>query len=315
LQVLYLGQMSDSGEANRPLFEAVNAIMVRHDPAGLIAIGTPIDEYKGEVAKILERVWDAPDVGELRSIVYQVFQDSFGEDTCGPEEKYEPIAQQIWDVCQTSDAADFPSESPDIDESSVGVCSQKANDQPLPQEITRLLNEWGAGSEAALGEVYSQVYADLHRLAQRKMWRERGGHTLQADDLVSEVYSRLLKQHPDDFPNRRYFLGVASRMMDRILIDYARRYRRGGKRFPPGDRLISFTKAVAGKHNLDEQKVADALKAMAKHDPTMCKIFELKTEGFSQEEIAETVGLTVRNVAKEIKTATAWLSVQLNKRV
>jgi hypothetical protein len=57
------------------------------------------------------------------------------------------------------------------------------------------------------------------------------GHSLQATALVNEVYLRLVEGHSVSWQNRAHFLAVASRLMRRILVDFARAKRsqkRGG---------------------------------------------------------------------------------------
>ncbi len=48
-----------------------------------------------------------------------------------------------------------------------------------PREVTRLLQNWGRGDQAALDELIPLVYDELHRLAHIYMVRERPGHTLR----------------------------------------------------------------------------------------------------------------------------------------
>jgi ECF sigma factor len=55
---------------------------------------------------------------------------------------------------------------------------------------------------------------------------------LQATALVHEGYMKIAAQKDAKWQNRAQFFGVASQLMRRILVDYARgqqRIRRGGK--------------------------------------------------------------------------------------
>ena len=61
-------------------------------------------------------------------------------------------------------------------------------------EVTRLLLEWGNGSQAARDELLPLIYAELRGLADKYLRRERQGHTLQPTALVHEVYMRLVEQ-------------------------------------------------------------------------------------------------------------------------
>src|SRR5438093_1413834 len=57
-------------------------------------------------------------------------------------------------------------------------------------------------------------------------------HTLQSTALVHEAYIKLVAQRNADWQNRAHFFAVASKLMRRILVDYARRQlraKRGGR--------------------------------------------------------------------------------------
>src|SRR5436190_15485020 len=99
------------------------------------------------------------------------------------------------------------------------------------QELTQLLVAWGQGDRDALDALVPLVEAELHRTARRYLNRERDGHVLQATALVNEAYLRLIDWKNVEWQNRAQFFGIASQMMRRILVDYARtqhREKRGG---------------------------------------------------------------------------------------
>jgi len=49
---------------------------------------------------------------------------------------------------------------------------------PFTQEVTQLLLAWSDGDKAALEELPPLFYAELRRLAEKHMRRERAGHWL-----------------------------------------------------------------------------------------------------------------------------------------
>src|SRR6202049_2720419 len=103
---------------------------------------------------------------------------------------------------------------------------------PAPADVTFLLNKLAAGDQEAAAQLVPLVYEELRRLAARRLRQERPDHTLQATDLVHETYMKLAAQRDAKWQNRAQFFGVASQVMRRILVDYARgqqRIRRGGK--------------------------------------------------------------------------------------
>src|SRR5688572_25469976 len=88
-----------------------------------------------------------------------------------------------------------------------------------------------ADANAALDELFPLVYAQLERVARRRLASEREGHTLSTTGLVHEVYLRLIDQPRASTAERTRFFALAARAMRRILVDYARQHhaqRRGG---------------------------------------------------------------------------------------
>src|SRR5271169_567839 len=89
-------------------------------------------------------------------------------------------------------------------------------------DITQLLQQWREGSRDAENELFTLVTPNLRRLAHYLMKGERKGHTLQATELVDQVYFRLVGAKDRDWRNRAHFFAIAGRAMRRYLIDYAR---------------------------------------------------------------------------------------------
>src|SRR5687767_9769358 len=109
------------------------------------------------------------------------------------------------------------------------------------RDVTALLGDWSRGDRTALNELLPLVYAELRRVAARQLRSERANHTLQPTALVHEVYLRLIDQRQVDWQNRAHFLGVAARVMRRILVDHARR--RGASKRGEGVRSVSIDEA------------------------------------------------------------------------
>src|SRR3989442_6007984 len=102
---------------------------------------------------------------------------------------------------------------------------------PSHKGVTDLLVDWSKGDQEALNKLIPLVYDELHKLASRYLRRERPDHTLQTTALVHEAYLKLVDQRDANWQNRVQFFAVASQLIRRILVDYARRHRaskRGG---------------------------------------------------------------------------------------
>ena len=94
-------------------------------------------------------------------------------------------------------------------------------DEPMG-DITDLLHQWRAGSREAENQLFTLVLPNLRRLAHYLMQRERKDHSLQATELVDQVYFRMVAAKERDWQNRKHFFAIAARAMRRHLIDHAR---------------------------------------------------------------------------------------------
>lgn len=90
--------------------------------------------------------------------------------------------------------------------------------------VTHILQRIKEGDSGSNDELWTIAYHELRKLAQSKMSREKTGHTLQATDLVNEVYIRVMKSQLV-CDNTGHFFATCAMMMHRILIDRARRKR------------------------------------------------------------------------------------------
>lgn len=179
-------------------------------------------------------------------------------------------------------------------------------------DVTRLLERWSAGETGALEDLLPLVYSELRRLALALMRRQPAGHTLQPTALVNEVYLRLADRQELSFENRSAFLGLAAKVMRRVLVDHARARtadKRGGDavRVTIVEGLLGSTERPADVVELD-----GALEALAKADPRKSRIVELKYfGGLKGDEIAAALGIGTATVTRELRLAEAWLHREL----
>lgn len=185
--------------------------------------------------------------------------------------------------------------------------------EPTSSNVTQLLAAWGEGDQNARDELIPLVYAELHRVAQNYLRRERRGHTLQSSALVHEAFLRLVDQRVA-WRNRAHFFGIAAQMMRRILVDYARS--RGNEKHG-GDQLhLELDEALDAAAERDAELVAldDALNSLAEIDPQQSRIIELRYfGGLTIEETAEALDISDTTVEREWRLARAWLRRELSK--
>lgn len=187
-------------------------------------------------------------------------------------------------------------------------------DTPSTSKITRLLIDWRAGDEQALGQLMPLVYAELRNLARRYLRRERSDHTLQPTALIHEAYLKLVDQELPHFQGRAHFYGIAARVMRQVLIDHARRHQ-AAKRGSEHEK-ISLEEAIVYSQDRAAEFIAldDALKELGSFDERKCRVVELRFfGGLSLEEIAEALGISVATVGRELRLANAWLQRRMSE--
>jgi RNA polymerase sigma factor (TIGR02999 family) len=172
-----------------------------------------------------------------------------------------------------------------------------------------------AGDQEAAAQLVPLVYEELHHLAARRLRQERPDHTLQATALVHEAYVKLAAQRDAKWQNRAQFFGVASQVMRRILVDYARRQqrvRRGGKQ-----QKVSLDDVLLVSPDRTEEvlTVHESLSRLERLDARQARIVELRYfGGLTVEEVAEVVGISTKTVMRELNVAKAWLYGDLKER-
>lgn len=187
--------------------------------------------------------------------------------------------------------------------------------EPSPADVTSLLNKLAAGDQEAAAQLVPLVYEELRRMAARRLRQERPDHTLQATALVHEAYVKLAAQRSAKWQNRAQFFGVASQVMRRILVDYARkqqRIRRGGKQ-----QKVSLDDVLLVSPDRTEEvlTVHESLSRLEKLDARQARIVELRYfGGLTVEEIAEVVCISTKTVMRELNVAKAWLYGDLKER-
>lgn len=175
---------------------------------------------------------------------------------------------------------------------------------PSPEALTTLLAAWSRGDVAARDQLLPLVYDELRRRASRYLRRVEPGQTLQTTSLVHEAYLRLSAQNPG-WKNRAHFFAVASQLMRWILVDHARA-RQTAKRHVT---MVTLGEEADSKpRELDIISIDRALTELALADRRQAQIVELRFfGGLTHEEIASTLGMSLRTVNRQWRLARAWL--------
>jgi RNA polymerase sigma factor (TIGR02999 family) len=175
--------------------------------------------------------------------------------------------------------------------------------QQIP--VTALLARAREGEPAALDRLLPIVYGELHRLAEAALRRDRSDHTLQPTALLNEAYIRLFGGLTPAFNDRAHFLGIASRVMRQVLVDYARA-RRARKR--GAGLLVPLTSDIAAPSKGDLLEVDAALEKLDKEDPRLVSLIEMRFfAGMTAEETASVRSESVHVIRHDLRYAQARL--------
>ena len=178
-------------------------------------------------------------------------------------------------------------------------------------QTTRLLKAVHAGDQAAAERLLPLVYAELHRVANAYMRRERPDHTLQPTALINEAYLRLIKEDVE-WNSREHFIGFAAHVMRRVLVDYARA-RNADQRVGKRERVELQDQLAISPQRLEEvSQLDEALVRLEKENPRQAKVVELRYfGGLSIEQIGATLGIAPRSVKRDWALARIWLFEEL----
>jgi RNA polymerase sigma factor (TIGR02999 family) len=183
-----------------------------------------------------------------------------------------------------------------------------------PDNLTILLAEASNGNQGALDRLIPIVYHELHAIAERCLRGERSNHTLQPTALVNEAYVRLIDQRRVTWKNRAHFFGVAASLMRRILVDHARANR--AKKRAGGLARVTLNEGnvPAGERTVDLVLLDDALQELARKDPKLARLVELKFfTGLTTKETASVLGVSTATVEREWGAARAWLFREMSR--
>ena len=186
-------------------------------------------------------------------------------------------------------------------------------DPAASHELTELLRGWNGSDQRVLARIVELAYPELRKIARRCLRRERPDHTLQATELVNEVYLRLAG-HTRQLKNSAQLRAVAAQGIRHILVDHARG-RRAGKRGGEAQR-IDLDGLAIGSPAMDEKILAleEALSRLSEWDARQARVVELRFYGgMTKEEIGEVLGISPRTVTREWNQARDWLYHEIGR--
>jgi RNA polymerase sigma factor (TIGR02999 family) len=180
-------------------------------------------------------------------------------------------------------------------------------------QVTQLLQRMHAGDAAARDALFAAAYDELRRLARARL-RDGGRNTvLETTSLVHDCYLRFVASGELRGEDRRAFFAYASQVMRSVILNSIRERqaeRRGGD-----VRQLTLSTEIAANLSNDEDtivKVHEALEVLEQADPRLAQVAQMRYfGGYSEQEIAETLGVTDRTVQRDWEKARAILAAAL----
>jgi RNA polymerase sigma factor (TIGR02999 family) len=154
---------------------------------------------------------------------------------------------------------------------------------------------------------------ELQKIARFHMAHEGAGHTLQPTALINEAFLKLVGI-ANDWKDRKHFLAVASQIMRRILVDYARKkrcYKRGRElKRVAWQEAITEPAAIPGVTDL--LMFDEVLNRLEQIDPRKARVLEAWFfSGMTVEEIAQALEIGETTVYRDLEFSKVWIAREL----
>jgi RNA polymerase sigma factor (TIGR02999 family) len=185
-----------------------------------------------------------------------------------------------------------------------------------PGQITQLLTRVRTGDSGARDQLFAMAYGELKRLAHVRLYQGGRSNMLDTTALVSEAYLRFVKSSQLRSEDRRSFFAFASQVMRNVIVDAARTrlaQRRGG-----GVAELTLSTQLIEHLSSGEEAILDvheALLVLEQAEPRLARLVEMRYYGgYTETEIAETLGVTERTVQRDWRKARLLLKAALERR-
>jgi RNA polymerase sigma factor (TIGR02999 family) len=186
--------------------------------------------------------------------------------------------------------------------------------------FTQLLQRMQAGDDTARNALFVLAYQELRKLALVRLMQSGRRGLLDATALVHETYIRLLQSSEVALEDRRSFFAFASQVMRNVIVDAAHERlaeRRGGGGAEEL-RLALLPTQLLDDLSSGEEGILDVHEALAvleQADARLAQVVEMRYfGGYTEAEIAETLGITERAVERDWNKARLLLKAALQRK-
>ena len=183
--------------------------------------------------------------------------------------------------------------------------------------ITELLQHLSEDDSGGYQQVFSQVYKQLHQIAQNIRFRWQGDLTLNTTSLVHEAYLKLIGQKSLRVESRRHFFAIAAKAMRQVLMNHAEArmaQKRGGKNLPVDIANTPLNVQMTPEFAEELLDLNEALKTLEEVSERQSKVVNYRFfTGLTLEETAQLLGVSERTIKRDWNSARIWLYQHLKQ--
>lgn len=180
-------------------------------------------------------------------------------------------------------------------------------------QLPALVESAEKGHAGGREQLFTALYDELHRMAQREL-RRNAAATLSPTTLLHETFLNVSQRDSAAFSSHAQFMAYAARAMRGLLINYVRdrRAQKRGGRFEITS--LATGMSIAGSDQPEMARLGDALESLAKLDARLAQCVDLKFFcGFSHADIAQLWAVSERTVQRDWDKARILLNRLLNE--
>lgn len=178
----------------------------------------------------------------------------------------------------------------------------------MASSITQLIHSWNEGDEGSLDSLINLAYERLHKSAHCALGSYSGFNSIQATELVNELYCHFKSFKTSDCVDSEHFFAIASCRLRQILQQRFRKSSAIKRDFGQRIEFHELDQVSMSSHMFETLVFGDAIEKLKRIDPNVAKIVELRTFWeFSVPEILEILQLSEPTYYRRWNWAKAWL--------
>jgi RNA polymerase sigma factor (TIGR02999 family) len=171
--------------------------------------------------------------------------------------------------------------------------------------------------KAPLAQLYAQLYPEIKRVARARLAQSGGIVGLDTTALVHEGFLRMADMQGLQGDSRGHFFAYVGQVLRSVVIDHLRgeqRQKRGSEHMMVTLSAAEQVAADGGASAIDLIAVDDALRKMARLDPTLYQLLEMHGfAGLGVDELAALRGVSTRTIQRDLIKARALLQALLGE--